>query len=78
MPFEHQVCVGIRKIGSEVAITAIHNWFVVAEPGCLLVPVISAIVSRELRWLTLESVTAGPAVLVYRTSYANAKCVEAV
>ena len=63
MPFEHQFCVGIRKIGSEVAIAAIHQRFVIAEPCWVLAPMVSAIVCSTPRCVAAQLVAAGAAVL---------------
>ena len=63
MPFEHQFCVGIRKIGSEVAIAAIHQRFVIAEPCWVLAPMVSAIVCGTPRSVAAQLLAAGAAVL---------------
>ena len=73
MPSEHQICVGICKIGSEVAIAAIHQRFVIAEPCWVLAPMVSAIVCGTPLRVAAQLVAAGAAVLPSPTFQSDAK-----
>ena len=75
MPFEHQLCVGIRKIGSKVAIAAIHRWVAIGQPSRLRPSMVAAEVSMEKSRHSFYLVCAGPAVLVGPTSETNAKSI---